>query len=71
MLARLYERLKGNPVVVLVVAGLVVAVGIDLVDLADGVTRILQIAEMLGISVVARARVTPYTPTNPLVRYGD
>lgn len=53
------ERLKNEPVVLLVAAAAVIVLGIDLTALSETVERLLQLATLVGAAKVAREQVTP------------
>ena len=53
------KLLQREPVLVLVIAAVLVAVGIDAAELAESVVRIVQAIVVVTGAAVARQRVTP------------
>lgn len=62
---RIIERVKNEPVFLLILAGVIVAFGIDLVELGGVVEGVLQLIAMLGAAKVAREQVIPARKLEP------
>lgn len=53
------ERLKNEPVMLLVVAAAVIVLGLDLAALSETVERLLQLVTLVGTAKLAREQVVP------------
>ncbi len=53
------ERIKNEPVVLIVLAAGLLTLGVDLDVLTETVEKIVDLAALVGLSLVARQQVTP------------